>query len=410
MILCVVLHALAGSACGDLRVVGLSDAAYHSGADAVVPADDDGADDGGAGGGGQDAQRTQPPGSFGPHHVGFRQMVLQDPAGGKSLTTAIWYPARKPSARATPATYLYVIPGRGYENLAPERSAAPYPLVLFSHGNFGINVQSISFTEHLASQGFVVAAPNHEGNTLGSNPSDEEMARISLERPVDIVATYEALLAMNDEPDNELFGLIDGESVGISGHSFGGYTALVLAGSEVNVDAARARCEAGVEGDVFCPYIIYFPAGQTVRRPAGAAGFKAALAMAPGGYAAFGDDGLARITMAVMLMGGTLDEYTLNDLRPLYNGLVPPKYKIEIDRAGHMSFTDICRADLDVKELNDLCDPARYIGIDRAFEIINPFAAAFMRFFLKGETEMAAYLAPGHAGGFPEVSFTSESR
>lgn len=41
----------------------------------------------------------------------------------------------------------------------------PFPLVVYSHGNGGLRYVSAFLTEHLASHGFIVVAPDHVGNT-----------------------------------------------------------------------------------------------------------------------------------------------------------------------------------------------------------------------------------------------------
>ena len=41
----------------------------------------------------------------------------------------------------------------------------PWPIILFSHGNQGIKEQSFFLTEHLASHGYLVVAPDHQYNT-----------------------------------------------------------------------------------------------------------------------------------------------------------------------------------------------------------------------------------------------------
>jgi predicted dienelactone hydrolase len=359
--------------------------------------------------GGRNAEDVYSPENFGPHSVGFLRIELYDAGRDRSLSTAVWYPARRPPHGTEPVYYLSLLAGRAYQETEVDAAGAPYPLVMFSHGNQGIGVQSFTLCEHLASQGFVVAAPNHEGNTMLDSPSDEEIAGIALERPADIIFTLDRLLELNDDPRDLLFGAIDTQALGVSGHSFGGYTTLVLAGAKADRDAAAARCAAGVAGDAMCPYVEYWPPGTVQTRPERASAFRAALALAPGGYAAFGDEGLASVDMPVMMMGGDLDEFTANDLRPIYAALPVPKYKIEITGAGHMSFTDICRAELPVPELQDLCDPERYLDSDRAFEIIDAFATAFLRLTLKDDVAMQDYLSASYAAAYPEVGLESET-
>ena len=339
-------------------------------------------------GGRQDPGNFWPPGEFGPHHVGFREVEFYDDARERTLGTAIWYPALSTPADAEPVLYLSLLAGQALRGLDADHRQAPYPLLLFSHGSQGINVQSYSLCEHLASQGFVVAAPNHQGNTLMDNPDDAQMAQLAEDRPRDIVYVTEQLLALAADEQDELYHLVDPRRLAVLGHSFGGYTTLVLAGGRVDRDRALERCQSERPDDIMCPFVEYWPADAVIERPASSPRFSAAVALAPGGYGAFGPEGLATIDMPVMVMGGDLDEFTASDIEPIYASLPPPRALVEISGAGHMSFTDICRAGLPVPELEQLCDPGKFIDTDLAFAITNTLASAWLRRFLLSETAM----------------------
>lgn len=351
----------------------------------------------------EEGSSSYPPDKFGPQRVGFRYIEFHDDVRDRPAHTAVWYPGLRPASGAEKVMYLAAFEGRAYLDAEVDDSGAPYPLIMFSHGNSGISVQSFTLCEHLASQGFVVAAPNHEGNTIFDSPSDEEVAQIARERPMDIVFTLGEMQSHAD-----FSAAIDPARIGIAGHSFGGYTTLVLAGAEGDVDSAKARCAASGGAEIFCPYVEYWQPGEMLRRPAGAEVFMAALALAPGGYSAFGDEGLAMVDMPLMLMGGDLDDMTGEEVIPIYTALPAPKHKIVITGAGHMSFTDICRLDLPVPELEEMCDPALYMDIDRAFEIIDVFATAFFRYELCGEKSLAEYLDPAFAATLDEAAYESD--
>ncbi|MBN2493132.1 MAG: hypothetical protein JXR96_00970 [Deltaproteobacteria bacterium] len=358
---------------------------------------------------GGDSAAAYPPDEWGPFDIGVRKERFYDADRNRWLETLIWYPAVPHGPEDSKIRYFLLLEGNGYEDLAVDTSEAPYPLVLFSHGNKGVNFQSFSFTSYLASHGFFVAACNHSGNTMFENPDDQEMAQIALDRPIDIAFVLTKLTELAGQTDDPFHGCIDVQALGMSGHSFGGYTALVVSGGVIDVDAARQRCEAGSESDVFCPYIRFWPAGQQISRPAELSGVLCGLAMAPGGYGAFGDDGLAEIHTPTMIMAGLIDEWMPIDVepRPIYDALSPPAYKLEIDQAGHMNFTDICRIPLNqlIPDLAEMCDPDIYLDVDRSYEMIQPFSVAFFRKHLRGETAMDAYLSSAYADNFVEASF-----
>jgi len=128
--------------------------------------------------------------------------------------------------------------------------------VLFSHGYAGHRRQSTFLCTHLASHGYVVASVDHTGNTVadmlqaimaiqsgGPAPDVVEQLRQSAAvRPADVSTVLDQLLA-GAVP--EVTRLIDRERIGMTGHSFGGWTTLMVTARDRRIRAALPLAPAG---------------------------------------------------------------------------------------------------------------------------------------------------------------------
>ncbi len=117
----------------------------------------------------------------------------------------------------------------------PDASFYPAPLILYSHGYHGINVQCAFSKKELANHGYIVLAPNHIDaiGAMGSvslNPlfarTDKWSEKTFKNRTDDIknLLTY-----LKSDPYWK--DKIDWNKIGLCGTSLGGYTALGLAGA-----------------------------------------------------------------------------------------------------------------------------------------------------------------------------------
>ncbi len=118
-----------------------------------------------------------------------------------------------------------------------------FPLIVFSHGNGGVRMQSIFLTEHLASHGYIVVACDHTGNAAVA-PLPEGVVTINAkgslaaveDRPKDISFLIDEMTRQNQEPKSFLHQGIDLEHIGCTGHSFGGIT-TTIASRDQRIDA-----------------------------------------------------------------------------------------------------------------------------------------------------------------------------
>ena len=113
------------------------------------------------------------PVAAGPYAVGVETVTLDDPAGVRPLTVDVWFPIDTDVDTSTLAPQQYtLLPGVYYES--PDAFAATVdqiasgeqlPLIVYSHGSNGLRYIHSSYTEALASHGYLVVAADHTGNT-----------------------------------------------------------------------------------------------------------------------------------------------------------------------------------------------------------------------------------------------------
>jgi len=200
----------------------------------------------------------------GPLPVGVRTSILEDGRRGRQLPVEFWYPASDAHRRQDldPATCdrFKQLPMAPEQTQKAVRHAAPreeiFPFVLFSHGFGGTRMQTTHFCTHLASHGYVVAAMDHTGNTTAdllemaktagtSEPRDlaAEMRRFIEDRPADAVFVIDQVLA-------GAFGdCADADRIGMTGHSFGGWTTLATTARDERIRAALPLAPAGGRGN-----------------------------------------------------------------------------------------------------------------------------------------------------------------
>ncbi|MBI4703854.1 MAG: hypothetical protein HY744_22315 [Deltaproteobacteria bacterium] len=384
----------------------------HGGAGAGGAEPGDAGSEGGSagGGGGTDAEIPVefPPDKWGKYLVGVFQADLWDSSRNRLVPIYVWYPAAGQGGKQI--TYMWLLKGAAWQDAPPAKEDGPFPVALFSHGFKGIAFQSYAFTEYLASHGFVVVAPNHSGNTLFDfTAKDEDVAQVTLDRPKDIHFAYTKAVELGSTPGHVLEGMLDPKRVAMTGHSFGAFTALIVAGAEADMDKAKTACANGVEADIFCPYVGYYPPGTVLRMDPKIAGLRAVVALTPGGYNAIFDENLAKVYVPALVMGGTEDTTTPLDIEidPIYAGLPKPKAKAVLAGASHMSFTNICSIPMAPMVFGDMCKASLSEG--RAFEIIDAIATAFVRLHVGGEAGMKPFLSdPYLKATFPEVAYVAD--
>jgi predicted dienelactone hydrolase len=373
----------------------------------------DGSSGGGTSGGADDLpfppagpDAAPDPSVMGPYPVGVVTVELLDesrPNGmgqPRRLVTEIWYPASE-EARGQPG-YVYTeddlltdearavldapldveLPTAAVRDSAPREPGEAFPIVLFSHGSSGVRMQSTFLTVYLASHGYVVAAPDHLGNTLSDavvagGPSTEAQFESLGLRPDDmgfVLAHVQGLPA-----DDPLGAIVDDERVGAAGHSFGALTTLRLLAQDRPIDVAVAQAPPGYD-------VVWF----------------GGLPVQP-----------EEIEIPVMLHAGEVDMTTpLADAESIFERLTPPRTLLTVGAAGHFTFSDMCLLDAEAIEaatqiglseaLTDGCSPDN-IAPELALPLERHFAIGLFNGHLRASpgslalltAEAGEALAPG---------------
>ena len=290
-------------------------------------------------------------------------------------------------------------------------SGAPYPLVVLGHGFFGSRTLSSFLTEHLASYGYVVAAPDFPLSSFGS-PSGPTAVDY-LNQPGDISYILDSMIDFSQETSNLFSGGIDTESIGITGHSMGGMTTLLVTFDPELLDD---RVDAAVPlAPLACPFTGEFFRNRDV---------------------------------PVLFIGGSVDLFCPWDenLQGPYDRADSPKYLLNIINGTHMGFTNFDFPDslavetlfsVEIEQSEEevlawmnlleylgdpvLCGdltgnpaereietfPETVIDPDRQRELVNIFTTAFFELHLKGRDEFEYFFSSDYTGDISDINLES---
>ncbi|MEG3906382.1 alpha/beta hydrolase [Microcoleus sp. w2-18bC1] len=229
-----------------------------------------------------------------------------------------------------------------------EAATADKPTIVFSHGLGSVRTDLRYLAEHLASHGYVVAALEHPGsNETNTNAAMAGQCPLLapqefLERPKDISFVLDELTKLNQTDDN-LQGKIAINRWVIIGYSFGGATALSLAGAELQLSALKQRCQGDLIGFSLGEGIQCAAAGLPEERYQLRDGrIKRAIAMNPITSLLFGETGLSAIQIPTLIVASSADKTTpaLAEQIAGFPKIPSPKWLVGLVGGTHLSVKD----------------------------------------------------------------------
>jgi predicted dienelactone hydrolase len=358
----------------------------------------------------------------GPHWVGFRRF--------DEMRIGVWYPAQNPEGAAEAITYETTLTFGGFDTPAVVEGSAiadasladdhrPFPLIVFSHG-FALRPELYStLVEHYASHGFVVLAPDH----ADGGDWTESAWRAASDRPRDIERTL-AFAETLDAPGAAFAGALDLEHVALVGHSFGGYTALAMAGARVDLHGFHARCGSLAVEDprnFVCGAFLGREADMATRAgltgvPEGlwpAVGDPRVTAIVPiaGDAYLLNEAGLSSIAIPMMAIGGTADLGTpfewgaelaydaVSSERKALAALEGADHMVAANPCDIMPWTEALPAEYQTYVCSDPAWDKPY-----ALDLIRHFSTAFLVDQLRGDRDARDALRP-EAARFDHVAY-----
>jgi predicted dienelactone hydrolase len=279
--------------------------------------------------------------------------------------------------------------------LPAQATGKPAPIIVISHG-LGSDRQTFAYlASHLASYGFAVAVPEHPGSNaeqiqqlINGLASEVTPPSELIDRPLDI----KFLL---DELGSLYGGQLNLQQVGVLGQSFGGYTALALAGAKLNFEQLRKDCDPSNDSlnlslllqcrALVLPPIDYQLSDERV---------KAAIAINPVNSTIFGQSQLSQIKVPLMLIAASDDTVApalAEQIQPFIWLNTPSKYLVLLQDGTH--FSTLAQSSGGVPVPPEAIGPSPEL----AQNYMKALSLAFFETYIANRAEYEVYLRASYA-------------
>ncbi|MEA5508539.1 alpha/beta hydrolase [Crocosphaera sp. UHCC 0190] len=276
------------------------------------------------------------------------------------------------------------------------------PVLVFSHGLSSRPEDYSEGLKHLASYGYLVAAPQHPGSdTIYLQEMFEGYHRDIFDlndfinRPKDISFVIDELQRRNN---SEFQGKLDLENVGMAGHSFGGYTALAISGATIDFENLDKNCNRLYSG-INISNLLECRALELPRQEYNFRDnrVKAVLAANPVNRSIFGQKGLSKIAIPIVLLSGSDDPATppaLNQASSFTWLTTPNKYWGLIEGQAHVNFTKL---DGQIKQTIDSVAQLSLPSQNLISSYVNGISTAFFEVYIGKNETFRPYLQSSYA-------------
>ncbi|AKG22660.1 dienelactone hydrolase [Calothrix sp. 336/3] len=233
-----------------------------------------------------------------------------------------------------------------------DSATAAKPVVILSHGFSSDRTDMRYIAEHLVSHGYIVAAVEHTGSNqkyiIDVKKKPGMLIRMKpeefVQRPKDISFVLDELAKLNQKQKHPLQGKLDTNNAMILGHSFGGGTALLIAGGELQVDSLKKRCPEVLATTVSPAEGLQCVAQRLPnnRYQLQDSRIKQAIALNPTSSLMFGETGLQNVKIPTLILASSADATTpaLTEQIIGFTKIPSPKWLVGIVGATHSSIKD----------------------------------------------------------------------
>jgi len=368
----------------------------------------------------------------GPYPVGVRIEWLE--FEGRDLRVIIWYPAREVEG-AEPHVFKSdelgaAVMGSAVLDAPPDKSGAPYPMIFYSPALTAPADASVFYTQNLASHGYIAVAVDHldanqldlivrDGNWKNlirffprmlkefviGNPSVTVLLMFSGHfrrtefglkyRPPEANLVLDNAAVWNEDPLSPLYGMIDLDTIGMTGHSLGAWTTLLLGGMSLKYDESLCAGEPDINSGCLADHDpVCTRSARSLESPYALRDerVKAILPMASPIFQHHAPDNAREIKVPLMFLTGDDKrwEATVYRQKEVYDNAPSPKHFVVIRETDHYVICDMW-----LKSRNILArsrQPKFKQHFQEKAQAYKDYSVAFFDLYLKGDDSKADIL------------------